>query len=215
MLTIMTLDNLRKSKWAQLHTTEVSLLRGCVQMGSKREGRSGWRRQENPVNFRHKYLGEHFHHPTHQICLFIGAVDRKLGKNPASQRKAFCSYMRFAFFRANPYFLGYAAVLLISIAGSCLTIQLCADSLIAPFLHPEWWRWRDALKNTVMHHFLAFKTLLSLCFKQTNNTTKLRQVWENLRRRQEVSKGFRHKCFTDVQQIKPQSLIKQTFSGSL
>lgn len=53
---------------------------------------------------------------------------------------------------------------------------------------------------------------------ETNNTTKLRQCnydRKYLRRRQEVSKGFRHKCFTDVQGMKPQSLIKQTFSGSL
>lgn len=81
MLTMMILNNLSKSKWAQLHTMEVSLLRRCVQLGSKREGRSGRRRQENPVSIRHKHLGEYFHHPTHQLRLFTGPVARKPGKN--------------------------------------------------------------------------------------------------------------------------------------
>lgn len=76
-------------------------------------------------------------------------------------------------------------------------------------MHPEWWKWRDALKNMVTHYFMVFKILNSLL--QTNeqhNKTGAMQVQENLRRREEVSKGYRHNCFTDVQQIKPQSLIK-------
>lgn len=85
MLTIMMLNNLSKSKWAQLHTMEVSILRGCVQMGSKKEGRSGWKRQQDPVNVRHKHPGEYFHHPKHQLCLFTGAVvARKPGESTPS-----------------------------------------------------------------------------------------------------------------------------------